>query len=105
MVEIQELVHENARKSQDQQRYRAKFNKFVQQIDEQKKRIADLKAEELKTVGMREKLHRFVETLKNYQDVTVFTEQEWNNLVERIVVKPDSLDFEFKNGERIKITI
>lgn len=105
MVEIQELVHENARKSQDQQRYRAKFNKFVQQIDEQKKRIADLKAEELKTVGMREKLHRFVETLENYQDVTVFTEQEWNNLVERIVVKPDSLDFEFKNGEKIKITI
>ena len=54
---------------------------------------------------MREKLHRFVETLENYQDVTVFTEQEWNNLVERIVVKPDSLDFEFKNGEKIKITI
>ena len=67
--------------------------------------LADLKAEELKTVGMREKLHRFVETLENYQDVTVFTEQEWNNLVERIVVKPDSLDFEFKNGEKIKITI
>lgn len=105
MVEIQELVHENARKSQDQQKYRAKFNQLVQQIDEQKKRIADLKAEELKTVGMREKLHRFVETLENYQDVTVFTEQEWNNLVERIVVKPDSLDFEFKNGEKIKITI
>ena len=40
-----------------------------------------------------------------YQGVTVFTEQEWNNLVERIVVKPDSLDFEFKNGEKIKITI
>lgn len=82
-----------------------KFNQLVQQIDEQKKRIADLKAEELKTVGMREKLHRFVETLENYQDVTVFTEQEWNNLVERIVVKPDSLDFEFKNGEKIKIII
>lgn len=105
MVEIQELVHENARKSQDQQKYRAKFNKFVQQIDEQKKRMAVLKAEELKLVGMREKLHRFTETLKNCKDATVFKEQEWNNLVERIVVKPDSLDFEFKNGEKIKITI
>ena len=105
MAEIQGLVHENARKSQDQQKYRAKFNKFVQQIDEQKKRMAVLKAEELKLVGMREKLHRFIETLKNCKDATVFKEQEWNNLVERIVVKPDSLDFEFKNGERIKITI
>ena len=105
MVEIQELVHENARKSQDQQKYRAKFNKFVQQIDEQKKRMAVLKAEELKLVGMREKLHRFIETLKNCKDATVFKEQEWNNLVERAVVKTESLDFEFKNGERIKITI
>lgn len=31
--------------------------------------------------------------------------EESNNLVERIVVKPDSLDFEFKNGEKIKIII
>ena len=31
--------------------------------------------------------------------------QEWNNLVERAVVKTESLDFEFKNGERVKITI
>ena len=105
MAEIQGLVHENARKSQDQQKYRAKFNKFVQQIDEQKKRMAVLKAEELKLVGMREKLHRFIETLKNCKDATVFKEQEWNNLVERAVVKTESLDFEFKNGERIKITI
>ena len=67
--------------------------------------FTDLKAEELKLVGMREKLHRFIETLKNCKDATVFKEQEWNNLVERIVVKPDSLDFEFKNGEKIKITI
>lgn len=92
-------------KPQDQQKYRAKFNKVVQQIDEQKKRMAVLKAEELKLVGMREKLHRFIETLKNCKDATVFKEQEWNNLVERAVVKTESLDFEFKNGERIKITI
>ena len=105
MAEIQELVHENARKSQNQQKYRAKFNKLVQQIDEQKKHIADLKAKELKTVGMREKLHRFIETLENYQDVTVFKEQEWNNFIECVVVNPDSLYFEFKNGEKIKISI
>lgn len=36
---------------------------------------------------------------------SLFKEQEWNNLVERAVVKTESLDFEFKNGERIKITI
>lgn len=47
MAEIPELVRENARRSQNQQKYRAKYNKLVHQIDAQKKRIADLKAEEL----------------------------------------------------------
>ena len=53
MTDIQALVQENARKSQDQQKYREKFNKLVERIDKQKALIADLKAEELKMVGMR----------------------------------------------------
>lgn len=40
-----------------------------------------------------------------YTQLLDIKEQEWNNLVERAVVKTESLDFEFKNGERIKITI
>ena len=40
-----------------------------------------------------------------YTQLPDIKEQEWNNLVERAVVKTESLDFEFKNGERIKITI
>ena len=63
MTDIQALVQENARKSQDQQKYREKFNKLVERIDKQKALIADLKAEELKMVGMREKLNRFIEAL------------------------------------------
>ena len=54
---------------------------------------------------MREKLHRFIKMLEDYQDATVFTEQGWNDLIERVVVKPNSLDFEFKNDEKITITI
>ena len=40
-----------------------------------------------------------------YTQLLDIKEQEWNNLVERAVVKTESLDFEFKNGVRIKITI
>lgn len=52
-------------------------------------------------------LHR-VKDRKNdefYTQLPDIKEQEWNNLVERAVVKTESLDFEFKNGERIKIAI
>ena len=29
----------------------------------------------------------------------------WNSLIERVLVNPRNLIFEFKNGEKIKITI
>jgi len=80
MSNIQDLVHENARKSQDQQKYREKFNKLVERIDKQKALIADLKAEELKMVGMREKLNRFIEALARCEGVMEFTEQDWGDL-------------------------
>ena len=105
MTDIQALVQENARKSQDQQKYREKFNKLVERIDKQKALIADLKAEELKMVGMREKLNRFIEALARCEGVMEFTEQDWGDLVECVVVKPDTLTFEFKDNSKIEVAI
>lgn len=105
MTDIQALVQENARKSQDQQKYREKFNKLVERIDKQKTLIADLKAEELKMVGMREKLNRFIEALARCEGVMEFTEQDWGGLVECVVVKPDTLTFEFKDNSKIEVAI
>ena len=35
----------------------------------------------------------------------IFDSVTWNSLVERVLVNPKNLIFEFKNGEKIKITI
>lgn len=105
MSNIQDLVHENARKSQDQQKYREKFNKLVERIDNQKALIVDLKAEELKMVGMREKLNRFMEALSRCDGIVKFTEQNWGDLVECVVVKPDKLTFEFKDNSIVEVAI
>lgn len=105
MTDIQALVQEHARKSQDQQKYREKFNKLVERIDKQKALIADLKAEELKMVGMREKLNRFIEALARCEGVMKFTEQDWGGLVECVVEKPDTLTFEFKDNSKIEVAI
>ena len=99
------MVQENARKSQDQQKYREKFNKLVERIDKQKALIADLKAEELKMVGMRDKLNRFIEALARCEGVMGFTEQDWGVLVECVVVKSDTVTFEFKNNSKIEVAI
>lgn len=48
------LYIENARKSQDQTKYRAKYNNLVEAIEKQKELIADLKSQELNFIAMRE---------------------------------------------------
>lgn len=55
-------------------------------------------------IGMREKLHRFIATLERCEDA-VFTEQDWGDLVDHVIVRTDVLVFEFKNNVKIEVTI
>ena len=105
MAKIQALVRENAYISQDQQAYRIRFEEMSKQIEQQKSYIAELQEQELRLVGIREKLSRFIEALESFADKPTFDPVTWNSLVERVLVKPGSLTFEFKNGEKIKISI
>ena len=105
MAKIQALVRENAYISQDQQVYRRRFEEMSEQIERQKNTIAELQEQELRLVGVREKLSRFVEALESFDSEPIFDSVTWNSLVERVLVNPKNLIFEFKNGEKIKITI
>ena len=105
MAKIQALVRENAYIFQDQQVYRQRFEEMSEQIERQKNTIAELQEQELRLVGVREKLSRFVEALESFGSEPIFDSVTWNSLVERVLVNPKNLIFEFKNGEKIKITI
>ena len=105
MAKIQALVRENAYISQDQQVYRQRFEEMSKQIEQQKNNIAELQEQELRLVGVREKLSRFIEALEPFNAEPTFDSATWNSLVERVLVNPRNLIFEFKNGEKIKISI
>lgn len=103
---IQDLVHENARKSQDQTKYRAKYNKLVEAIEKQKELIADLKSQELNSIAMREKLRRFMRAIESCTEEATFVPEVWNDTVERAVVNEDNtICFEMKNGEKVTATL
>ena len=51
------------------------------------------------------KLNRFIEALARCEGVMEFTEQDWGDLVECVVVKPDTLTFEFKDNSKIEVAI
>ena len=43
--------------------------------------------------------------LESFNAEPTFDSATWNSLVERVLVNPRNLIFEFKNGEKIKISI
>lgn len=100
----QVLVHENAGKSQNQTKYRAKYNKLVEAIEKQKELIANLKGQELNSIAMREKLRRFMKAIESCTEEAAFIPEVWNDIVERAVVNEDNtICFEMKDGEKIII--
>lgn len=105
MEKIQTLVKENAYISQNRQVYRKRFEKMSKQIEQQKSDIANLQEQELSLIGVREKLLRFIETLESFDSEPIFDSVTWNSLVERVLVNPKNIIFEFKDGEKMKITI
>ena len=74
-------------------------------IEQQKIHIAEFQEQELRLVGIREKLSRFIDALESFDVKPTFDSVTWNSLIERVLVNPRNLIFEFKNGEKIKITI
>ena len=66
MAKSQVLVRENAYISQDQQVYRQRFEEMSKHIEQQKIHIAEFQEQELRLVGVREKLSRFIEALESF---------------------------------------
>ena len=99
---IQELVHENAKKVQDQDKYRQRYDKLYRGIEKQKGIIASLKTKELNLVAEREKLRRFIEALESCKDATTFQDDIWNNTVGKAtILENNTVIFEYKNGAKI----
>lgn len=105
MAKIQALVRENAYISQDQQVYRMRFEEMSKQIEQQKAEISELQEQELRLIGVREKLSRFIDALESIDAEPVFNPTAWNCFIERVLIKQKSLIFEFKNGENVEIKI
>ena len=75
------------------------------QIEQQKAEISELQEQELRLIGVREKLSRFIDALESIDAEPVFNPTAWNCFIERVLIKQKSLIFEFKNGENVEIKI
>ena len=102
--ELQALVQENARRSQDQQQYRSQYEKLAGAAETQKKLIAQLRKDELGKIAAREKLRRFMRAIEGCENADEFIPEIWNSTVERGVVMTDGgIVWEMGDGERVRV--
>ena len=104
--QIQELVHENARRTQDQEEYRVKYDKKYKDIEKQKDLIARLKSEELELIAERAKLRRFIKALESCKDNTEFQATTWNDIIEKAIVSADDkVTLILNNNEKVTVDL
>ena len=100
------MVQENARRSQDQQQYRAQYKKLAGAAETQKKLIAQLRKDELGKIAAREKLHRFMRAIEGCENAGEFIPGIWNSTVERGVVMTDGgIMWGMTDGERVRVKL
>lgn len=98
-------MQENAHRSQDQQQYRAQYEKLASAAEAQKKLIARLRNDELGKIAAREKLRRFMQAIEQCEDASEFIPEIWSSTVERGVVMADGeIVWEMMDGEKIRVT-
>lgn len=101
--DLRAMVQENARRAQDQQEYRARYEKLASAAEAQKKLIAGLQADRLEKIAAREKLRRFIRAIEACGDADQFRLEVWNNTVEQGAVTADGeIIWEMMDGERVR---
>ena len=104
--EIQALVHDNAKRAQNQEQYRMRYGELASEIEKQKELVERLKTEQMETTAAREKLRRFMRAVEACEDAAQFHPEVWNDTVERgVVLTSGEIVWKMMNGEKIRVKV
>ena len=104
--EIQALVHDNAKRAQNQEQYRMRYGELASAIEKQKELVERLKTEQMETIAAREKLRRFMRAVEACEDAAQFHPEVWNDTVERgVVLTSGEIVWEMMSGEKIRVKV
>ena len=102
-TQLEALVADNARRAQDQNEYNARYNELRERYDGVKARQAEIANEKKQRSIRREKLLRFIETLRQREALLAgFDEHLWRETVDRIAVHSErDIAVKFRDGHII----
>ena len=105
--QIEELIHENSTRVQDQTAYLKKFNELTGTLDEKRTEVAELEARISELLTRRKNVLVFLEGLgKAGNLLTKFEISTWHALVETVTVMSDrTLEFHMRDGSTMSVSM
>ena len=102
---LEDLIHENMSRVQDQVEYSRKRQALVDRHDKAKVKLDKVNAELIEMLAKRAAIERFLDTLRCADaPITEFSENIWLNTVKSVtVIDKDTMVFVFKDGTEVRV--
>ena len=100
---VENLIHDNSRRNQDQEEYERHYQELVSQFNAAKARMESLLEEKQSKLDRIEILNAFIASLEDKETVIdEFSTDLWNLMIQDALVNEDgTIKFVFKNGTEI----
>ena len=100
---VENLIHDNARRNQDQEEYERHYQELVSQFNAAKAQMESLLEEKQSKLDRIEILNAFIASLEDKETVIdEFSTDLWNLMIQDALVNEDgTIKFVFKNGTEI----
>ena len=100
---VENLIHDNARRNQDQEEYERHYQELVSQFNAAKAKMESLLEEKQSKLDMIEILNAFIVSLEDKATIIdEFSTDLWNLMIQDALVNENgTIQFVFKNGIEI----
>lgn len=100
---VEDLIHDNARRNQDQEEYEGHYQELVGQFNAAKAKMESLLEEKQSKLDRIEILNTFIVSLEDKEAIIdEFSTDLWNLMIQDALVSEDGMiRFIFKNGKEM----
>ena len=102
---VENLIHDNARRNQDQEEYERHYQELVSQFNAAKTKMESLLEEKQSKLDRIEILNAFIVSLEDKATIIdEFSVDLWNLMIQEAIVHQDkTITFKFKNGKEVTL--
>ena len=102
---VENLIHDNSKRSQSQEDYEKHYNELVEKFEKAKEKAERLTEEKANKINKKDVLEAFIKTIEAKKNIIdEFSVDLWNLMIQEAIVHQDkTITFKFKNGKEVTI--